>query len=137
MADLVELFKNTDTPSMANFNEKIQGFNELFAAGAKIQTGSYVGTGTYGASNPCSLTFDFEPWLVCMYITKLVANLYSSVPFVVIQFGITQTVYERGITDNFQVNFSYNGNTVSWYNAQTPSYQWNNLSDQVYYLAIG
>lgn len=24
---------------------------------AKIQTGSYVGTGTYGASNPCSLTF--------------------------------------------------------------------------------
>ena len=26
---------------------------------ARIQTGSYVGTGTYGASNPCSLTFDF------------------------------------------------------------------------------
>ena len=25
---------------------------------AKIQTGSYVGTGTYGASNPCSLTFE-------------------------------------------------------------------------------
>ena len=24
---------------------------------ARIQTGSYVGTGTYGASNPCSLTF--------------------------------------------------------------------------------
>ena len=28
---------------------------------AKIQTGSYVGTGTYGTANPCSLTFDFEP----------------------------------------------------------------------------
>ena len=26
--------------------------------GAKIQTGSYVGTGTYGSANPCSLTFD-------------------------------------------------------------------------------
>ena len=25
---------------------------------AKIQTGNYVGTGTYGANNPCSLTFD-------------------------------------------------------------------------------
>lgn len=24
---------------------------------AKIQTGSYVGTGTYGEANPCSLTF--------------------------------------------------------------------------------
>ena len=27
---------------------------------AKIQTGSYVGTGTYGANNPCSLTFKIE-----------------------------------------------------------------------------
>lgn len=26
---------------------------------ARIQTGSYVGTGTYGASNSCSLTFNF------------------------------------------------------------------------------
>ena len=28
---------------------------------AKSQTGSYVGTGTYGASNPCSLTFGKYP----------------------------------------------------------------------------
>lgn len=26
----------------------------------RIATGSYVGTGTYGASNPCSLTFLFQ-----------------------------------------------------------------------------
>lgn len=32
--------------------------------GARIETGSYVGTGTYGSSNPCSLTFGFEPKLV-------------------------------------------------------------------------
>ena len=35
-------------------------FNAISAAsgggGAKIATGSYVGTGTYGSSNPCSLT---------------------------------------------------------------------------------
>lgn len=35
---------------------------------AKIQTGSYVGTGTYGASNPNSLTFNFVPKFV--YIIK-------------------------------------------------------------------
>ena len=35
---------------------------------AKIQTGSYVGTGTYGASNPNSLTFPFTPKFV--YIIK-------------------------------------------------------------------
>lgn len=29
------------------------------SGGAKIETGSYVGTGTYGSANPCSLTFSF------------------------------------------------------------------------------
>lgn len=33
-------------------------------SGARIETGSYVGTGTYGANNPCSLSFSFEPRLV-------------------------------------------------------------------------
>ena len=37
------------------FPTAIQSLGSGFA---KIQTGSYVGTGTYGASNPCSLTFD-------------------------------------------------------------------------------
>ena len=43
------------------FPTAIQSLGSGFA---KIQTGSYVGTGTYGASNPCSLTFDFVPTLV-------------------------------------------------------------------------
>ena len=37
------------------FPTAIQSLGSGFA---KIQTGSYVGTGTYGASNPCSLTFE-------------------------------------------------------------------------------
>ena len=32
----------------------------------KIVTGSYVGTGMFGAENPNSLTFDFPPQLVCV-----------------------------------------------------------------------
>ena len=43
------------------FPTAIQSLGSGFA---KIQTGSYVGTGTYGASNPCSLTFDFVPKLI-------------------------------------------------------------------------
>ena len=34
----------------------------------RIATGSYVGTGTYGSSNPCSLTFDFVPKLLIVAI---------------------------------------------------------------------
>lgn len=35
---------------------------------AKIQAGSYVGTGTYGADNPCSLTFDLMPQPIQMEV---------------------------------------------------------------------
>ena len=35
----------------------IDSILSLVSGGAKIQTGSYVGTGTYGQDNPCSLTF--------------------------------------------------------------------------------
>lgn len=35
--------------------------------GARIATGSYVGTGTYGSGNPNTLTFEFEPKIVIVY----------------------------------------------------------------------
>ena len=45
-------------------------FNAISAAsgggGAKIATGSYVGTGTYGSSNPCSLTLVTAGRRMCM-----------------------------------------------------------------------
>lgn len=37
--------------------EIVNKITALENGAVKIQTGSYVGTGTYGASNPCSLTF--------------------------------------------------------------------------------
>lgn len=45
----------------------IENILSLASGGAKIATGSYVGTGTYGQANPCSLTFDFPPALVMLY----------------------------------------------------------------------
>ena len=44
----------TTLSALASTLQSVRGF-------AKIQTGSYVGTGTYGADNPCSLTFNFNP----------------------------------------------------------------------------
>ena len=37
---------------------------------ARIAVGSYVGTGTYGASRPNSLTFDFIPYVLVMLAYK-------------------------------------------------------------------
>lgn len=75
MAMNVTPFVGTDNFNMETFNNMISQINngvnseisEVLAqlgTKAKIQTGSYVGTGTYGAGNPCSLTFDFVPLFV-------------------------------------------------------------------------
>ena len=38
----------------------LDDIGDLQSEQVRIATGSYVGTGTYGASNPCSLTFPFR-----------------------------------------------------------------------------
>ena len=40
-------------------NQVFSAISTALDGKARIQTGSYVGTGTYGESNPCSLTFLF------------------------------------------------------------------------------
>ena len=47
----------TTLSALASTLQSVRGY-------AKIQTGSYVGTGTYGESNPCRLTFNMFPSLV-------------------------------------------------------------------------
>lgn len=41
---------------------------------AKIATGSYVGTGTFGVNNPCSLTFPFSPKILIFFERHRLAN---------------------------------------------------------------
>ena len=47
----------------------INGANANADTKAKIATGSYTGTGTYGSSNKNSLTFDFEPKLLVVLMS--------------------------------------------------------------------
>lgn len=60
---------------VASGNEFPVTSNAVFEAisaipeGVKIATGSYIATGTYGISNPNSLTFEFEPDLVILMPT--------------------------------------------------------------------
>lgn len=49
----------TTLSALASALQSVRGY-------AKIQTGSYVGTGTYGADNPCRLTFNIYPHFVCV-----------------------------------------------------------------------
>lgn len=82
--------------------------------GLQMATGSYVGTGEYGADHPNTLTFDFVPKLVV-----IVANsLHDTVPGSVFIEGQTESD-GIGNHDNpaygLAIHISWNGKTVSWH----------------------
>lgn len=91
----------------------------------KIATGSYVGTGTYGASNPCSLTFDFVPTLVMIFGA-------GAAYF----WGATYFDYDDG-SRKISCTASVSGTTMSWYHASDASYQFNYGGSVYNYIAIG
>lgn len=146
-------FQLTDQFNMANFNEKIADTNTYIqemvaaaqAAGTKIQTGSYVGTGTYGQDNPCSLTFNFEPKLL---IVGAVSSEHLGVLFGLRPGGqywshsfIWTNLQQNTIINDERNYISVTGNTVSWYLISTyekdGSYQCNDSNTTYTYIAIG
>ena len=105
---------------------------------AKIQTGSYVGTGTYGESNPNSLTFDFEPKLIMVsgtgndyYYHRLI------IPFRGYGFAFISSQYSSATGGAHGVAATFSGNTVSWYNIGGSGYQFNGKNVTYVYCAIG
>ncbi|MGN1116725.1 MAG: hypothetical protein ACI4TH_09160 [Candidatus Ornithomonoglobus sp.] len=100
---------------------------------AKIVTGTYTGTGTYGSDNPCTLTFDFTPKAVFLGL-----NSDNTV-------GLFVSPYIWG-ADNFVVTasktayvntVSLDENTMSWYSGQTVGSQLNAANTVYSYVAIG
>nr|DAZ38435.1 MAG TPA: hypothetical protein [Caudoviricetes sp.] len=110
----------------------------------RVETGSYVGTGTYGVNNPCSLTLPFEPKLFIVGDTDgrkgtRGDNLYFALP---IFLGDT---YEKiqwkfgGSTATQYTLMKREGSTISWYINFTGSgsNQLNGTGTTYYYYAIG
>ena len=98
-------------------------FGNAISMGAKIATGSYVGTGTYGQANPCSLTFDFEPKCVIIYSYSIDASIFVAIApcnqahcyYLESQManpGWAET--EMGFVQSFPI-VSYNKNSISFY----------------------
>ena len=107
--------------------------------GPRIETGSYVGTGTSGKSNPCSLTFDFTPKIVLMHRTGTYA--YSEYTHcMVFVWDITNAFYIGNNADN-RNRVTYSGNTISWYNDAgsfgSAGKQLNEIGVTYWYTAIG
>lgn len=121
-----------------DLNELLEG---LLKSTAKIQIGTYTGTGTYGSANPNTLIFDFPPKVV-LFMIPTQGTHQNSPGF--------QNVYLDFIDEeDTQINVNVfrklnNGTTLTWHhtadgsgNSSAPRQQ-NNLNGYVYpWIAIG
>ena len=111
---------------------------------AKIATSSYTGTGTYGADNPCSLTFPFVPRLILVTRTEtsnflVPANTTWQNGFVWVT-GAAEFASGSAISNYGSNIVTISGNTFSWYSPGTSTNALNqcNVSGAKYRcLAIG
>ena len=116
---------------------------------------SYVGTGTYGASNPMSLSFSFTPFIVMCVGYKMTGDSYNtyvatfdqgSIPQIVVSALTTSYVQGRGLCwDSSALQYAYgkrsaDSKTIYWYNTYGSgggAYQFNSNGYTYYFLAIG
>lgn len=103
-------------------------------AGVKIATGSYVGTGKCGSSNPNTLTFEFVPKLV-------IVTPSSGGGILVMIAGAKNAVINQFTGDSINV-LLWNETRLSWYTQNiTEDYysntQMNQSNTEYVYVAIG
>lgn len=106
----------------------------------KIETGSYVGTGAYGSSNPNTLTFSFEPKVV--FITGFWASLNNEDGNTVAILTDTTGVIPIPTAETGSVVVTIEGSKMEWYSTRLiSSYagsQQGNRNGYTYnYVAIG
>ncbi|MCI5499378.1 MAG: hypothetical protein MR419_07625, partial [Clostridiales bacterium] len=100
---------------------------------ARIEVGSYVGTGTYGSANKNSLAFEFEPKVVIFHSPSalMMPPIYIKGDTVMGAFRAENTNYTTTVT------VSAYGNTISWYSNNGAYYQGNWSGTIYHYIAIG
>ena len=98
--------------------------------GVKIETGNYVGTGTYGEDNQNVLTFDFVPRLVVVTTEPYCLDLEKG--FI---WKGEETVGSTGTVG--YMKFQVSGKALSWVSLTSAAKQLNVSGTSYYYAAIG
>lgn len=105
---------------------------------ARVQVVSYVGTGTYGEDNPCSITAGFK--------IKAAIMMYHYIPSSGSLFMISDELSTNYTADigfsEVNANYSWgkksaDGKTLSWYGTRSASGQFNDSGYKYYVLCIG
>ena len=139
----------TDQFKMSEFNENFAALDAAVEARARVSSGSYVGTGTYGSANPCRLTFPFAPTFIVCAPTQEALNFNNagtySRQYCFLLADMLTTEYRQGMgfgsrwEDAFPLyaRRSADGKTVEWYHTQNAAGQYNNTGTTYYWFAIG
>ena len=113
----------------------------ILAKVALMETGTYIGTGTYGSSNKNSLTFSFVPQLVIIFEKDLASiGSSSSGNYGTIMLNGNAKARTGEYTTAHYINITWNDKTVSWYCSNTNggvSGQLNISKQEYLYLALG
>lgn len=116
---------------------------------ARVQVLSYVGTGTYGSSNPNSLTFDFVPkvviFLVGYYVSGNSVLCYLDSEYyrdsrVVVMSAVKVDKYTPvgfGLSLQAWAKKTPDGKTIFWYNTSNQEVQANISGVRYHFLALG
>ena len=108
---------------------------------AKIQTGSYVGTGTYGTANPCSLTFDFEPLFGIILGNKSpIADFNQNMNPGFLAVRGTSGFYNliaQSSGSYYGPLFTWETNKLTWYATRNAIAQANVSNEKYYYFFVG
>lgn len=112
-------------------------YTPLGQLGNKVQiaTGSYTGTGTYGASNPNSLTFDFVPTFLVIYGQYSRGGVLVDSQVLPFSASASRGQFPYGVT------VPEWGNKISWYSTDSATNvvgsQGNTSGAEYKYIAIG
>lgn len=102
-----------------------------------IETGSYVGTGTYGSGNPNTLTFRFEPKFVHIQARNIGKEDSSGFKFAFFVLGTKGFSIGPGSANElYNLNAKFDGNTLSWYLGNAAQ-QLNAKSANYFFIALG
>ena len=123
------------------FNDANEKIDAALGTIPKVESGSYTGDGTYGADNPCSLTFSFQPKLVLISPSDISDRGEIFFPMTAV-YGAEQacSCWSGYSYRGDYCVLSWAGNTLTWYSAgqygQAGS-QYNVSGKTYHYLAIG
>ena len=132
---LGDLLLNRDPVSsmQAATKQYVDGF-------CKIKTGSYVGTGLYGQSNPIVINCGFKPKILFIYAPEpdfnpaVLGSTYVGVSFVGWAEGITDIV--TGYPSEVLIHFTQLDDGLSFYGVDSP-YNNNNKGVTYNYVVLG